>query len=148
MTDFNYHFRDGVDAINIGMGATTALGKRLGWYDNTLKALDDGSRFHMYAGLHYYLITEGNNRRFLNAVVPEDLKGSKSYAWQNVPGLETHLESALLFNLRSSPLIIELITQYDLPIIWEEPLRDLRNNELRWLRVVRRAVTRIRYEHK
>lgn len=143
MTSF---FTDGVTAINIGEGASTALGKKLSWFDSSLKRTVEGEYFHMYAGLHYFLITTGNNRRFLSATSPSELRGAKKYQWQNVPGLETHLESALLFNLRMNPLALETIKKNELPIIWYEPQRSLRNAELRWLRVVRRVIIRLRNE--
>ena len=139
-------FRDGVDYIEIGQMATTALGRRLGWYDTTLKQTVEGDHFHMYAGLHFYLITKGNNRRFLTATCTSELKNAKEFAWQNVPGLETHLESNLLHNLRNNELIVQYIRANDLPIMWHEPHRELRNNEHRWLRVVRKAVSRMRYD--
>lgn len=140
-------FRDGVDYIEIGQAAATALGRRLGWYDTSMKYTVEGEVFHMYAGLYFYLITKGNNRRFLTATAISELKGAKEYVWQNVPGLETHLESNLLHNLRNNPLIMEYIKANDLPIMWHEPHRELRNNELRWLRVVRKSISRLRYDH-
>ena len=142
------YFMDGVTAINIGQGATTALGKKLSWIDAHQKRTVDGDIFHMYAGLHYHLITSGNNRRFLSATSPSELEGAKKYQWQNVPGLETHLESALLFNLRMNPITLEMIKHNELPIVWDEPYRGLKNAELRWLRVVNRVVVRLHNELK
>lgn len=141
-------FTDGETAINIGQSAHTALGKQLGWYDTHLKRTIDGGEFYMYAGFHYYMITSGNNRRFLSAKTPANLEGAKKYQWQNVPGLETHLESVLLFNLKINPMVLQLIKSNDLPIVWYEPFRELRNAEQRWLRVVKRVVTRLRNELK
>lgn len=141
-------FTDGVTAINIGQTAHTALGKQLSWYEPNYKRTIDGGGFYMYAGFHYFMITTGNNRRFLSAKSPSELEGAKKYQWQNVPGLETHLESVLLFNLKMNPMALQLIKSNDLPVVWYEPFRELRNAEQRWLRVVKRVVTRLRNELK
>lgn len=149
---YNNDLLDGVNYVNIGTAATTALGRALAWLDTTPKQLHDGSHFYMYAGAYYYMITQGDNRRFLKAKTLQALKGPKRTAWVNVIGLESHLESLLLFNLRQSPLALSLIKQHDLPIDWVDyehiagEAHVLAPRERRWLRVVRRVCHRLRHE--
>jgi len=139
--------RDGVAHINIGSLAKTALGRHLGYYHASPKSTIDGQSFSLYAGFYYYLITEGDNRRFLTATTRQELGAKRKYRWENVPGIETHLESVLSYNLRQSPMAIPLIIRHPLPLVWEEPDRALTNAEKRWLRVVQRTVDRLRFEH-
>lgn len=138
---------DGVTRIEIGPLATTPLGRLLGWYNTTPKYTHDGRLFMMYAGYQYYLITKGENIRFLKAVKPEELRVSGQYSWENVPGLETRLSAVLSYNLNRSPLAIQLLLQHDLPIRWSTTFSGLRNSEKRWLRVVRSTVKRLRSDH-
>lgn len=138
---------DGVAHIDVGSLATTALGRMLHYYDPTPKQAHEGFDFHMYAGFYFYLITSGENARFLRAKTRQELEAKRRYAWENVPGLETRLEAVLSHNLRLSPLAIPLLVRHNLPVVWREPDRALRNAEQRWLRVVQRTVARLRHEH-
>jgi hypothetical protein len=138
---------DGTTHLEIGPWATTPLGRLLGWYNTTPKTLHDGRMFMMYAGYQYYLITKGNNVRFLKAVSQEELSVSGKYNWENVPGLETRLSSVLALNITHNPMILSLLRGYDLPIIWTPTTGKLRNSEKRWLRVVRNTVKRVRNDN-
>lgn len=138
---------DGVDHINIGSIAATPLGKLLGYYEDSPKLDPYGNEFNMYVGFYYYLITKGDNKRFLRARTKRELEAKSKYAWESVPGLASHLESVLSLNLHRSPLAIPLLVQNTLPIVWEEPDRPLRNAEKRWLRVVQQTVRRVRNDH-
>ncbi len=138
---------DGTLHINIGSLATNALARMLHYYDPSPKQTHEGLTFHMYAGFYFYLITSGDNARFLRAQTHRELDAKRKYTWENVPGLETHLEAVLSYNLRKSPLAIPLLVQHDLPIEWNEPDRGLRNAERRWCRVVQRTVARLRHEY-
>lgn len=139
---------DGNATINIGSLAQTALGRMLNYYDPTPKVTTEGLDFHMYAGLYFFIITEGDNHRFLSAKTVKELEAKRKYRWENVPGIETHLEACLCYNLRQSTLALSLLVRHPLPIVWEEPDRALRNAEKRWLRVVQRTVDRLRNEYK
>lgn len=130
--------------INIGPGTTSAIGQQLCWTAAFPKKTVEGTTFTMYAGLYYYLITKGNHRRLLNAETESDLKCATRFQYQNVIGLATNLESQLLYNLRRNPLVVKAIRESTEDIVWINPLRGLSNREQRWLRVVRRAVGRIR----
>lgn len=139
---------DGHQYINIGRLARTALGRALGYYHNYPKHTQDGLTFNLYAGLYYYMITAGDNTRFLRAKHPRELEARRYFRWENVIGLESQLEAILSYNLRTSPVAIPLIIDNTLPIVWREPdHQGLRNNEKRWLRVVTRVVTRLRNEY-
>lgn len=149
---YNKDLIDGVNYINIGSTASTALGRLLSWFDPSPKRLHDGSTFYMYAGVYYYLITQGDNKRLLKAKTEQGLKSTRKTTWVNVISLETHLESLLLYNLRRSPLALTLIKQHDVPIYWFDydhvagNSHTLLPRERRWLRVVRRVCQRLRNE--
>lgn len=145
--DVTYNHGDGISHINIATTAKTPLGRLLGYYDVGPKIDCDGHEFFMYAGLYYYLITQGDNLRFLRATSRQELEAKRKYAWENVPGLASHLEGVLSLNLQRSPMGIPLLMQTRLPIVWEEPDRDLRNAEKRWLRVVQSTVHRLRNQY-
>lgn len=134
---------DGTTHINIGTTAKTALGELMGYYTANPKRLPDGKGFNLYAGYYYYLITAGDNPRFLRARSIQELTPAKRFDWTNVPGLRTHLESALLHNLRLSPIAIPLLVENTLPVVWEEPDRALKNAEKRWLATVHAVVNRL-----
>jgi hypothetical protein len=139
---------DGVSCINIGRYARTPLGRLLHYYDSTPKRLPDGKHFFMFAGYYYYLITTGESSgRFLRMKTTDELEFKRKVDWTNVPGLETHLETALSYNINRSPLALSLVRKHHLPVVWVEPDRELRNAEKRWLRVVQNTLRRLRAEH-
>jgi hypothetical protein len=140
--------RDGITYIDIGSGATTAIGKQLGWYRDFPKTHPDGYGFRTYAGLHYYLITEGDNRRFLKAATKEELAASKRYHWENVKGLEIKLGYALKHNLKINPVALQWVRDNSLPIVWLEPFHALKNAEKRWLRVVKQVIHDLQVENR
>lgn len=130
--------------IDIGPSASTALGQQLSWTASFPKESVEGTRFNLYAGFYYYLITTGHHKRLLRAERLVELECVSKFQYQNVIGLETHLEATLLHNLRRHPMILQAIRDSRETIVWNDPLRGLRNRERRWLRVVRRVVDRIR----
>ena len=138
---------DGVDVIDIGPWGKTPLKAMLSYYDPTPKQLPTGKGFTMYAGLYYYLITVGDNTRFLRAETLDDLDVKRKYDWANVPSLERQLARALEYNLHRSPLAIPFLVHQNLPIVWCER-RQLRNAERRWLRVVQRVVEKLRQSYQ
>lgn len=130
--------------INIAPRTDNPLGRVLGYYHSAPKKTIDEQTFHMYAGYYYYVITSGNNQRFLRAKDTSDLAVKSKYSWENVIGLERMLEMTLQHNLRQSPMTVEILKQHPGQIVWREPNRELRNSEKRWLRVVQNVVHRIR----
>lgn len=134
--------------LEIGPAAQSALGRQLGWYTPFIKPHPDGFDYQTYAGLHYYLITEGDNKRFLKASTKEELQASKNYRWENVKGLEVKLGYALKYVLKQSPMTVQLIHQLgpDVEVIWTEPFRELKQAEKRWMRVVRNSIREIQME--
>ena len=139
---------DGITHINIGTTAQTALGRELSYYRASSKTTPEGQRFRLYAGYYFYLITNGDHPRFLRAKRAAELKPARSIDWTNVPGIHTHLESVLGYNLRVSLMAIPMLRKTDpLPIVWEEPDRPLKVAEKRWLRVVQNVVHRLRCEY-
>lgn len=129
--------------IDISSLSHHPLGRILHYYDTTPKETLEGRRFNMYAGYYYYLITRGDNPRFLRAQTWKDLEVKRFFEWENVPALPVWLMRVLRHNLELQPLALGYLRQTPPPIaIWEEPDRALRNNERRWLRVVN---TTLRY---
>lgn len=130
--------------INIHTRCTDPIAKALSYYSVGPKQTPDGLKFHMYAGFYYYIITTGDNRRFLRAKTLEELEVKRQFNWGNVMGLESILAGCLQHNLEQAPLAVEMIRQHRGKIIWDEPQRELRNAEKRWLRVVQNVVARLR----
>lgn len=137
----------GCEIIDIGSQSRHPLAAHLSYYDATPKQLPEGKGCRMYAGYYYYLITVGDNTRFLRAATLDDLDVKRRYDWTNVPGLPRLLERALLYNLRASPLAIPYIVHNNVKVVWKEN-RPLRNAEQRWLRVVQATLERIKREHR
>lgn len=130
--------------INIATHSGNPLGRALAYYHSSPKYTLDGKTFHLYAGYYYYMITAGHNTRFLRAKSKADLAVKSRYNWSNVLGLESHLEAVLLYNIKQSPITMEMLKHNNGPIEWREPDRELRNAERRWLRVVQNVVKRLR----
>jgi hypothetical protein len=130
--------------INLAAKNDNPLAKVLAYYHSSPKQALDGQTFHMYAGYYYYMITEGNNTRFLRATSHTDLAVKSRYSWGNVIGLERSLEAVLKHNLQQSPMTLEILKQNRSEIVWTEPDRELRNAEKRWLRVVQNVMQRLR----
>lgn len=133
--------------ININSLTSDPLGRFLSYYDTTPKMAPGGESFRMYSGYYYYCITAGDNTRFLRAKSRDDLAAKSKFVWNNVPSLQTMLESTLSLNINNSPLAYRLVVTTDHPVVWEEPDRSLSNHEKRWLRVVQNTVSRIRSNH-
>lgn len=130
--------------INIAPGSSDSLASVLSYYDPTPKVNPEtGKTFLMYSGLYYYLITKGDNQRFLRAKGKQDLKAKRDYTWENVPGLEERLAGALAHNLRSNPFVEGLLA-LDIEAVWEDPCGEIAMHEERWLRVVNKTLRRIR----
>ena len=135
--------------VNIAPGSSDAAASLLSYYDVSPKVNpEDSKEFFMYAGLYYYLITKGDNTRFLSAMAKPELKAKKHFAFEMVIGLEERLGSILAYNIKSHPFARQFLTQSDIEVVWESPFDDrLANHEERWLRVVRKTIKRLRSEY-
>ena len=130
--------------INIAPGSTDPFASVLSYYDPTPKVHHETSQtFLMYSGLYYYLITRGDNQRFLRAKNKQDLKAKRDYTWENIPGLEERLIAVLIHNLKSNPFVEGLLAT-DIEAVWNDPVHGIAMHEERWLRVVNKALRRIR----
>lgn len=135
--------------INIAPGSGDAAASLLSYYDVSPKVnVEDSHEFYMYAGLYYYLITVGENFRFLKATTKQDLRAKKYFDFRNVMGLEDRLSRILAYNIRNHPFARQFLTQGEIEVVWESPFDiKLANHEERWLRVVRKTLKRLYSEY-
>lgn len=135
--------------ITVEIGANTRY-SLLNYYDTSQTKVNpsDSLTFKMFAGLYYYMITAGDNRQFLRAKTKHDLAAKKHFDWTNVKGLEDQLASILVHNIRQYPFLVTIFAQCRHRAVWSNPLGNLANHELRWLRVVNEALKRIHIAHR
>lgn len=134
------------ETINLAMVHNNPLAEVLSYYAPTPKLTKDGRRFYMYAGYYRYMLAAGNNPRFLRARTPDELKVNKRFAWNNLIGLETHLESTLHMNIMGSPMTRQFLKNHKGNVVWEDFRGELSNAERRWLRVVQTVIRRVKAE--